>query len=416
MTTWPQDNESALIAFYGDPGRGQVEPQLVHIAPPFRMTYEGAPVPHLVFHKKAADALLAALNTVWDYYGHDQAKLDSLGISKTAGTFNPRKIAGSDRWSNHAFGAAIDINADDNGFYKGHGNIPTPMIAAFKAQGARWGGDYKGRTDPMHFEFCESGEPRESFEAWLSHYGVKAPPSAPVVVAPSPPAAPTPAPADHAPPAAATPPLASAPAAAAPADATPPAITDAIRHTMAKHILDFEARRDHNGHLMVYQLPSDDGGGSYEVAGINERFDGPMAAKLKAMVEAGQFDAAETEAENYILGNTNPAADWTTNAGVEFYLRDCLFNRGVKGAARILQHACGVSAAWHDSEDDGQIGPKTHAAMTGISPVDLLTRLRAAREDYERVIVGYRANFWNGLVNRWNNSLTVAQSYLEPTS
>ena len=24
---------------------------------------------------------------------------------------------------------------------------------AFKRQGARWGGDFKKRTDPMHFEF-----------------------------------------------------------------------------------------------------------------------------------------------------------------------------------------------------------------------------------------------------------------------
>ena len=178
MTEWPQDNETALIAFYGDPSRS-VEAQLVHVVPPFRMTYEGKPVPHLVFHKKAADALLAALTTVWDYYGHDQAKLDALGISKTAGTFNPRKIAGSNRWSNHAFGAAIDINADDNGFNKGHGNIPVPMIAAFKAQGARWGGDYRGRTDPMHFEFCASGEPQQSFEAWLAHYGVGGPAAQP---------------------------------------------------------------------------------------------------------------------------------------------------------------------------------------------------------------------------------------------
>jgi hypothetical protein len=196
-----------------------------------------------------------------------------------------------------------------------------------------------------------------------------------------------------------------------PADATPP-VTDAMRHTMAKHILDFEARRDRAGNLMVYQLPADDGGGSYEVAGINEKFDGPMAAKLKAMVEAGQYAAAETEAENYILGNTNPAMAWTTNAAVEFYLRDCVFNRGAHGAARILQHACGVSSAWRDKEDDGDVGDETKKAIEPIAPADLLTRLRAAREDYEREIVGYRANMWNGLVNRWNSSLTIARYYL----
>ena len=27
------------------------------------------------------------------------------------------------------------------------------VVDAFKRQGARWGGDFKKRTDPMHFEF-----------------------------------------------------------------------------------------------------------------------------------------------------------------------------------------------------------------------------------------------------------------------
>jgi hypothetical protein len=32
--------------------------------------------------------------------------------------------------------------------------MPEAVVACFKAQGALWGGDYHGRTDPMHFEFC----------------------------------------------------------------------------------------------------------------------------------------------------------------------------------------------------------------------------------------------------------------------
>src|SRR5262245_52393878 len=124
MSKWPQDNQDALIAFYGDPGRNQVDAQLVHITPPFRMTYEGTPVHQLVFHKKAADALLAALTAVWDYYKHDQAKIDALGISKMDGTYNKRFIRGSTtRWSNHAFGGAIDIDAERNGFNTGHGHM-----------------------------------------------------------------------------------------------------------------------------------------------------------------------------------------------------------------------------------------------------------------------------------------------------
>lgn len=156
MGKWPADNQQALLAFYGTPGP-DVERQLVPVVPPFQMYYDGKPIKSIRFHRKAAPALAAALKEIWEHYGRDQRKIDALGISKYAGAYNPRKVRGSaTKWSNHAYGAAIDLNAEENGFGKGHGSIPQPVIDAFKRQGARWGGDYKGRTDPMHFEFCDA--------------------------------------------------------------------------------------------------------------------------------------------------------------------------------------------------------------------------------------------------------------------
>lgn len=160
MTSWPRDNQAELIKFYGNPGAkgpSGVSAQLVKVVPPFQMYYDGRPLKSLSFHKKAAPALMAALNEIWEHYGKDQSVIDKLGISKCAGTYNPRYVRGSNsKWSNHAFGAAIDLNAAENGF-NAKSTIPLPVIAAFKRQGARWGGDYRGRKDPMHFEFCSSG-------------------------------------------------------------------------------------------------------------------------------------------------------------------------------------------------------------------------------------------------------------------
>lgn len=201
MSRWPRDNQAALLAYYGTPG-ANVEGQLVAVTPPFSMFYEGKLVRTIKFHSKAAPSLRAALVKIWDYYGRDQKKIDALGISKYAGAYNPRKIRGSaTKWSNHAYGAAIDLNAEQNGFNTGHGNMPLPVVAAFKSEGARWGGDYKGRTDPMHFEFCDAGQPVRTFEQWLAFY--KCPPApgaakpkpaepapAPVVAKPKPVAAP----------------------------------------------------------------------------------------------------------------------------------------------------------------------------------------------------------------------------------
>ena len=158
MARWPADNQNALLKFYGTPGP-EVESQLVAVVPPFQMYYAGKPIRQIKFHRKAAAALAAALKEIWDYYGHDQRKIDALRISVYSGAYNPRYIRGSTtKWSNHAYGAAIDFDADHNGFGTGHGTIPQPVIDAFKRQGARWGGDYKGRTDPMHFEFCDGGQ------------------------------------------------------------------------------------------------------------------------------------------------------------------------------------------------------------------------------------------------------------------
>lgn len=157
MARWPKDTPDALAAFYGKPGTTEVSRQLVTVVPPFRMTYRGKPVSKIRFHRKAAAALEAALNEIWDHYGRDQAKIDAAGVSRYAGAYNPRLIRGSStRWSNHAYGAAIDINASENGLGT-TGNMPEAVVAAFERQGAKWGGRYRGRKDPMHFEFVDNG-------------------------------------------------------------------------------------------------------------------------------------------------------------------------------------------------------------------------------------------------------------------
>lgn len=168
MPTWPKDNQTARNAFYGDPAKGQIAAQMVPVVPPFAMYYEGKRVKAIQFHKKAAAALLAALNEIWDYCGHDQSKIDAAGVSKYAGAYNHRLVRGSaTKWSNHAYAAAIDLNAAENGLYQ-KGNMPQFVIDAFCRQGAMWGGWYSGRKDPMHFEFVDNGgrKPGSSKPVW----------------------------------------------------------------------------------------------------------------------------------------------------------------------------------------------------------------------------------------------------------
>ncbi len=172
-----------------------------------------------------------------------------------------------------------------------------------------------------------------------------------------------------------------------------------VRLRIGRQIVDWEARRDSNGNIKIYTLPSNDGGGKYEVAGINDRYHKETVDKLVSLINAGQYRKAEEAAALHIATYTDKVTDWVKNPGVEAFLRDSAFNRGPTGSARILQIALGVTA-------DGKVGPKTKAAIAILEkdPVALLQKLRDARESYERRYMGYRANFWKGLVNRWNKA------------
>ena len=67
----------------------------------------------------------------------------------------------------------------------------------------------------------------------------------------------------------------------------------------------FEARRDAKGHLAVYNLPAGDGGGKYEVAGINDRYHKAEVDKLVALIRAAKYQEAEDYAVEVIADYTD---------------------------------------------------------------------------------------------------------------
>ncbi len=174
---------------------------------------------------------------------------------------------------------------------------------------------------------------------------------------------------------------------------------------MAAQIVDWEARRDAHGKLRVYKLPGNDGGGSFEVAGINDRYHPSTAERLARLINAGQEEAAERAAVLYIADYTETVKSWVNNPAIEFFLRDCCFNRGPAGAAKILQIALGGGLKL-----DGAVGPITRAAIAKFHErsVLLLARLRAARERYEEIVAPNRPNLRAGLENRWDKVLDRA--------
>ena len=85
-------------------------------------------------------------------------------LDDPAGTFNYRKIAGTDNLSAHSWGIAIDINLEFSHYWRWssefkqgkplrHRNqIPMEIVKIFEKHGFIWGGRWE-HYDTMHFEF-----------------------------------------------------------------------------------------------------------------------------------------------------------------------------------------------------------------------------------------------------------------------
>jgi hypothetical protein len=94
-----------------------------------------------------------ALSTCLERYEYATRAADT-------GAYNCRKITGGTGYSLHAYGVALDVNWLTNAYGRTLvTDMPKAMVAAIKAirtvngkQVWRWGGDYVGNKDAMHYE------------------------------------------------------------------------------------------------------------------------------------------------------------------------------------------------------------------------------------------------------------------------
>jgi poly-gamma-glutamate synthesis protein (capsule biosynthesis protein) len=134
----------------------------------------------LIVHADVADDVVQVFHELFDarwpiermepvdaYDGDDDR---SMAANNTS-AFNCRTVAGSSRWSEHAFGRAIDINPIQNPYVDGDQVDPPagaafvdrasdapgvitadgPVVAAFARIGWGWGGAWSSAKDYQHF-------------------------------------------------------------------------------------------------------------------------------------------------------------------------------------------------------------------------------------------------------------------------
>jgi hypothetical protein len=135
----------------------------------------------LVAHWDAVGALKIAFRSMWRhdfkirrmqrvdrYGGSDDRSMDANNTS----AFNCRRVAGTDHWSQHAFGRAIDINPVQNPYVTSGGSVSPERgepfvdrsrrhkgmihagdstVRAFARSGWGWGGYWSSSKDYQHF-------------------------------------------------------------------------------------------------------------------------------------------------------------------------------------------------------------------------------------------------------------------------
>jgi hypothetical protein len=135
----------------------------------------------LVVNRDSAREVLSAMRSLYrlrypirrmrlvDAYGADDHR--SMDADNTS-AFNCRFVAGTGRWSEHAYGRALDLNPIENPYVTASGHVSPPagarfahrsntakglvhrggsVVRAFAGVGWEWGGDWSWPKDYQHF-------------------------------------------------------------------------------------------------------------------------------------------------------------------------------------------------------------------------------------------------------------------------
>ena len=148
---WPEDNEEALIEFYGQRGEN-----LIHIPTPYEMRLAwnlDVTTNRILVNERCAESLARILRNILEFYG-SPAEVAAARMDRFGGCFNNRRMRFGRKWSRHAWACAIDLNPTENRLYDpwpGTATMPVDVIKLFEAEGWKSLAREIGR-DAMHFQ------------------------------------------------------------------------------------------------------------------------------------------------------------------------------------------------------------------------------------------------------------------------
>lgn len=146
---WPESDQASLRKFYGEPGD---EGHLSVLEFPFPVYYGGKLVTKTRVHARCHVSLLRILKEIRDRWSNRPDIMEEA--ADYGGVFNFRLKRGGSSYSLHAYGAAIDLDADDNTFrdsWPMQSDMPLEIMEAFAREGWIAAGAFWG-YDAMHFQ------------------------------------------------------------------------------------------------------------------------------------------------------------------------------------------------------------------------------------------------------------------------
>ena len=114
---------------------------------PYPLLYAGKEVKRARCHRLLVENFQAAFEAIKAAGLEDQVK-------NYSGIYANRAIRGQSRHpSVHCWGAAIDLEAEKYPL-RSEVRFPDEVVKVFRQAGFFYGGDFKSRKDPMHFQFA----------------------------------------------------------------------------------------------------------------------------------------------------------------------------------------------------------------------------------------------------------------------
>jgi hypothetical protein len=137
---WPKQDYNSMVNFYGPVGENQTQLEV-----PYKLKLAWAPsttLKRVTCHQKVAKSLYTIFENTLKTYG--EKEIQKLRLDIFGGILNVRKMRGGSSWSIHSWGAAIDLDPDNNQL--------------------KWGKDRASFAKPIYDDFWKIVEA----EGWVS--------------------------------------------------------------------------------------------------------------------------------------------------------------------------------------------------------------------------------------------------------